>query len=165
MSIRFIATNLLISASMLVVAFMASGSTTQAVHTCYGLPNDEYQTCINNPASAHNSGGGATGNQSVGAGGNQGGGNDAIYTLKNPLKATNFKDFLLEIIDILLVFALPIVIFFIVLAGFKFVTARGDSGEISEAKQALTWAVIGGVIIFGARTIIAVIQGTVKSLQ
>ncbi len=84
--------------------------------------------------------------------------------LCNPLQSQTVQEFLLKIIDILLVFALPIIIFFIMYAGYLFVTARGNESQITEARSALTWALIGGVIILGARAIIDVIQGTVDAL-
>lgn len=84
--------------------------------------------------------------------------------LCNPLQSTTITEFLEKIIDILLFFALPIIVFFIIFAGFKFVIARGNESQVSEAKAALTWSVIGGVIILGAKLIITVIQGTVSAL-
>lgn len=85
-------------------------------------------------------------------------------SLVNPLESTSIIDFLLKIVDIILEFALPLIVLYIMYAGFRLVTARGDTGQISEAKTALTWAVIGGVIVLGARLIIDVIKGTVDAL-
>jgi len=84
--------------------------------------------------------------------------------LCNPLQSTTITEFLGKIIDILLFFALPIIVFFIIYSGFKFVMARGNESEVSDAKSSLTWAIIGGVIILGAKLIITVIQGTVSAL-
>lgn len=83
--------------------------------------------------------------------------------LSNPLKSKSIEEFILKIIDVLLVFATPIIMLYIMYAGYLFVTARGDSGQISTARSALLWAVVGGVIVLGARVIIAVIQGTIKA--
>lgn len=84
--------------------------------------------------------------------------------LENPLKAGTLKGFLLAILDILLVFALPVIVFFIMYAGFLYVTAQGDPTKIKTAHSALTWSVVGGVIILGAKLIIDVIQNTVNAL-
>jgi hypothetical protein len=85
--------------------------------------------------------------------------------LVNPLNNINsVQDLLLAIVDILLVFAIPIVVFFIIYAGFKFVTAQGDTGKIAEARSAFTWAVVGGVIVLGAKLLAHVIQQTVNQL-
>jgi Type IV secretion system pilin len=108
-------------------------------------------------ANAQGSGGG-----NPPTGGNSGG--CVSGQLCNPLSSPDIQTFLLRIIDVLLVFALPIIIFFIMYSGYLFVTARGDQGQITTARTALTWSVVGGVIILGARLIISVIQGTVAAL-
>lgn len=82
----------------------------------------------------------------------------------NPIQSQTVDEFLLKIIDVLLTFALPVIVFFIIYAGFLFVTARGNEEQIGRARTALTWAVIGGVIILGAKLIITVIQGTIRTL-
>lgn len=96
----------------------------------------------------------------VGGGGDGAGGSG---TLTNPLKSTSIQEFLLKIIDVLLVFALPIIVLYIMYAGFLFVTAQGNEGQLHTAKSALLWSVVGGVIVLGARLIISVIQGTVTA--
>jgi hypothetical protein len=70
----------------------------------------------------------------------------------------------MKIIEIILVFAVPIIVFFIIYAGFLFVTARGNENQIGTARTALTWAVIGGVIVLGANLILTVVQQTVNTL-
>ncbi len=92
------------------------------------------------------------------------GGTTEDAKLLNPLKVDSIEGFLIAIIDIILIFALPIVILFIMYAGFLYVTARGDTSKISTAHTALTWAIIGGVIVFGAKLIIELIKGTVGAL-
>ena len=101
--------------------------------------------------------------QAQGGGGNTTGGCPPGQ-ICNPLQSTTILEFLEKIIDVLLIFALPLIVFFIIFAGFKFVTARGNESEITVAKTALTWAVVGGVIILGAKLIITVIQGTISVL-
>ncbi len=84
--------------------------------------------------------------------------------LCNPLESETIEEFILAIIKIILRFAVPVIVFFIMYAGFLYVTAQGDPSKIETARTSLTWAVIGGVIILGAELIITVIQGTVGSL-
>ncbi len=91
------------------------------------------------------------------------GGNCPTGQICNPLKATDIITFLTQIIDVLLIFAVPIIVFFIIYAGFLFVTAKGNESQVSTAKSALTWAVVGGVIALGAKLIITVIEGTIKT--
>jgi len=82
--------------------------------------------------------------------------------LVNPLSGiASITAFFQAILDILLVFAVPFVVFFIIYAGFLYVTARGDSSKIQTAHNALLYAIIGGLLILGAKLILAVIKGTV----
>ncbi len=83
--------------------------------------------------------------------------------LTNPLKSDSIESFLLKIIEVILVFALPIIILYIMYAGYLFVTARGETGQIETARTALLYAVVGGVIVLGAQLIIQVVQGTIKA--
>ena len=82
-------------------------------------------------------------------------------TLDNPLKFNTIDELLTGIISVLLIFAVPIIILFIMYAGFLYVTAQGDTTKIQTAHSALTWAVVGGLIVLGAEVIKTIIQGTV----
>ena len=52
-----------------------------------------------------------------------------------------------------------------VFVGFKFVTARGEPGKITEARSALLWTVVGALILLGAEVIARGIQATVQALS
>ncbi len=84
--------------------------------------------------------------------------------LMNPLGDTTLIEFFQDILDVIMVFAVPLIVFFIIYAGFKYVMAQGKPGEIETANKALLYAVIGGVIILGAYVILEVIGGTVDAL-
>lgn len=86
-------------------------------------------------------------------------------SVQNPLEADNITELFQAIIDILLVFAIPLIVFFIIYAGFLYVTARGNESTISKAHMALLYALIGGVLILGAKVLIEVISGTVDALR
>lgn len=86
-------------------------------------------------------------------------------TLTNPLGNVTLQGFFIKIIQILIIFAVPIIVFFIILAGFKYVTARGNMAKVGEATQALTWAVVGGVLILGAEALLFIIQNTVNAIR
>jgi len=90
--------------------------------------------------------------------------NQPPITLKNPLKVNSIAEFLELVLKIVTLFALPIIIFFIIYAGFLFVTAQGKPDQITKARNALLYSVVGGVIILGAHLLLAVIQGTVGTL-
>ncbi len=90
--------------------------------------------------------------------------NGGPVTIQNPIKATSIVMLFQTLLDIVLVFAVPLIVFFIIYAGFLYVTARGNASTIESAHKALLYALIGGLLILGARVLIDVIQGTVDSI-
>lgn len=84
--------------------------------------------------------------------------------LVNPLNNIGTIDELLvEILNILVILMIPIIIFFIILAGFKYVTARGNASQVEEATRALMYAIIGGVLVIGASAISVIIKNVVAA--
>lgn len=106
---------------------------------------------------------GSGGGQNPGSGGGQS--IPSVQVLANPLGNVTLHGFFIKIIEILIIFAVPIIVFFIILAGFKYVTAGGNASKIKEATSALTWAIIGGVLILGAQALLMIIQNTVNALR
>ncbi len=84
-------------------------------------------------------------------------------TLTNPLAANSLTEFFMSILSILLIFAVPLIVLYIIFAGFRYVMAQGKPEEVKKASLALLYAVIGGLIILGANIILAVIQGTIDA--
>lgn len=82
----------------------------------------------------------------------------------NPIDSQTLDGFLLKLLDVIILLGAIAVVFFIILAGYKYVTARGDEGEIKSAHQILTWTLVGAAIILGARVIASAIQATVNEL-
>jgi hypothetical protein len=85
--------------------------------------------------------------------------------IENPIKAKSITELFEAIIDIMLVFAIPLIAFFIIYAGFMYVTSRGNEEAIRTAHMALLYALIGGVLILGAKVLISVIGGTVDDIR
>lgn len=81
--------------------------------------------------------------------------------LNNPLQVGTITELLNEILKIFITIATPLVIFFIIYAGFMYVTARGNPAEIEKAHRAITYALIGGVLIIGAVAIGQIIKNLV----
>lgn len=79
------------------------------------------------------------------------------------IKPTSVEEFLLAILEIFIILATPLIVLFIIYAGFLYVTARGNTEQVGQATRALTYAIIGGVIILGAVALSAVIEGVVGS--
>lgn len=100
-------------------------------------------------------GGGPTGP----TGGGLGGG------LENPLKdIDSLEDLLNAILEAVVRLGSIILVIMIVYVGFKFVVAQGNEEKLQDARNALVWTVIGGLILLGATAISAVIQETAGSL-
>lgn len=84
--------------------------------------------------------------------------------LANPLGVKTFGDFITKIFDALQPIILALAVFFIVLAGFQFLTAQGNEEKIKKAKETLFWTVIGVAVAIGARILIEVIRDILISL-
>ena len=67
------------------------------------------------------------------------------------------------ILNMVIVIATPIIVLFIIIAGFKYVTAQGNPEKLQEANRALMYGIIGGVIIIGAVAILQIVQNTVNA--
>ncbi len=89
----------------------------------------------------------------------------STVTLTNYLNVSTIEDLLSAILNILIVLATPIIIFFIIYGGYLYVTARGNPEQIKTATTALTYAIIGGVIIIGAVAIGAIIGNLVGAFK
>jgi len=85
--------------------------------------------------------------------------------LRNPLSVNTIGELLEALLGIFLVLATPIIVFFIIYAGFLYVTARGNATQVQEATRALTYAIIGGVLVLGAFAITAMISNLVVSFK
>jgi TRAP-type C4-dicarboxylate transport system permease small subunit len=85
--------------------------------------------------------------------------------LNNPLKVDSIGALLVAIINIVMILMVPVIVFFIIYAGFKYVTARGNASQVEEASQSLLYAILGGVLILGAFAIAAIIQNIVTAFQ
>lgn len=83
----------------------------------------------------------------------------------NPLKGSgNLLAFLQKVLDIVIKLGAIIALIAIIYAGFLFVTAGGSDEKIKTAKKTILYTVLGTAIILGAKVILTVIEGTLKSL-
>lgn len=91
------------------------------------------------------------------------GGTGQLNNFLDPSIST-VEGFFLAILDILLVFAIPFVVFYIIYAGFLYVTAQGNPEKISRAQNALLYSLIGGLLILGAYGILEIVKNLVTSI-
>jgi hypothetical protein len=67
------------------------------------------------------------------------------YELDSYLPFDNAEDLVVAILRIFITIATPIIVLFIIYAGFKYVTAQGNAQQVQEATRALTYAIVGAV--------------------
>jgi len=90
--------------------------------------------------------------------------NGRACSVENPLAVSSFCDLLKIVLQALLILGLPVAVIFLVLAGFKYITAYGNEKQLTDAHKNLQWTVIGIAIFLGAWTIAQIIKATLVSL-
>ena len=79
-----------------------------------------------------------------------------------PLPGGNFGNLINNlkntVLGILWTIALTFTIIMFVLAGFQYMTAKGDPSKVSEANKSLVWGVAGATVIVLAWSVIAVVK-------
>lgn len=93
----------------------------------------------------------------------------AVSTYDPPLAASwsisTVPEFLLLLVDLIFLVGMPIIVLFLVYAGFLFVTAGGNESQISKARTAAMWCIIGAVVLLGSKGIAMAIKSTILTLQ
>lgn len=85
--------------------------------------------------------------------------------ITNPLgPTTDIPTLLLKILTELSKLGIPVVALAVIYSGFLFVKAQGQPEELTKAKDALLYSLIGGVILLGAVAIANMVIETAKSL-
>lgn len=87
------------------------------------------------------------------------------FSIASPLAFSTFQDFLLAVLNVIIIIATPIIVLCIIYAGFLYVTARGNVQQTQQATRALTYSIIGGVLIIGAVAISGIIANLVSSFS
>ena len=86
-------------------------------------------------------------------------------SLDNPLAFDTLYDFLVAVLDVAIAIAFPALVLFFVWIGFKFLTAQGDPKEIQKAREYFLWAIVGALLVLGARVLAEAIRATVEQLK
>lgn len=85
--------------------------------------------------------------------------------INNPLPFDTVEEFIAKIIEVFLVFAVPIIALAIIYTGFMFVTAQGNEKKLETAKKALTYTLIGAALVLGAFVISKALVSTVEEIK
>jgi len=86
------------------------------------------------------------------------------FTIDNPIKANNLQELIERLMRLVYLVGVPILVCFLLWAGFKFIEARGNDSKLKIAKQNLLNVVIGAVLFLGAYTIAKVVIATLKDI-
>ncbi len=73
--------------------------------------------------------------------------------------------FLLALVDLVFLIAVPIIVICIIYSGFLFVTAGDSEPQIKKARTVFTWTVIGAGVLLAAKAISLAIQNTICALD
>ena len=86
--------------------------------------------------------------------------------LENPLKSefSSIPAFIAGALKVVVMLALPVIVLFFVIAGFKFISAQGNPSALSEARKNFMWVVVGALLIMGAWVLATLLAGTVSQL-
>lgn len=88
-----------------------------------------------------------------------------VGKLCNPTTYKDINALLLAVVKEVMKYGLLLIVFFLVLAGFKFVVAQGNPEKISEAKKMLVWVVVGAFVLIGVLVIREAVCGTVDKIR
>jgi hypothetical protein len=82
----------------------------------------------------------------------------------NPLNVDSFEEFIYIIVRTVMFILFPIVVLMMVYTGFMFVKAQGNPQKIAEARRALMWTIIGGMLVLGAYALAMAVKATIDSI-
>jgi len=83
---------------------------------------------------------------------------DETYQLENPLESESFAEVMAGVLNFVWYIAIAVVPIMLILAGFYFVTAAGDSNKIKTAKDILLWTLLGFGLIALSKGIVQLVM-------
>lgn len=84
--------------------------------------------------------------------------------LENPLSLQDVREFVAALMKVVVIFGMPLVALALVYSGFMFAKARGNSGELSKAKDNFKYTIIGAALIMGAWVFAMMLWSTVAQI-
>ena len=88
------------------------------------------------------------------------------FQVPNPLgsNTTTLNGFLANVLDAIVLLLTPVIVIMLIYSGFLFISAQGKAEELTKAKNALIYTLIGAAIILGAKGLADVLKNTVTCL-
>ena len=82
----------------------------------------------------------------------------ADVVIPNPINATSFPDLLNTIASWLIYLAIPVATGAIIFSGIQYMTAGGDENKLKSAKNTLTYAILGFILVLIAKGLVLAIK-------
>lgn len=73
--------------------------------------------------------------------------------------------FLLALVDLIFLIAVPIIVICIIYGGFLFVMAGDNESQITKARTVILWTIIGAGVLLGAKALELAVQSTICALD
>lgn len=73
-------------------------------------------------------------------------------------------EFLIALVRLIFLVATPLIVIFIIYAGFLFVTASGNEAQLTKARSTIIWTIVGAAVMLGALAISEAVCTTVVDL-
>lgn len=84
--------------------------------------------------------------------------------IQNPTSVGSINEFIQKVLEAMVRLGIVVIALFILIAGFMYVSARGNAGKISEAHENFKYVIYGAILILGAWVIATIIGGTVTQI-
>lgn len=83
------------------------------------------------------------------------------YTLESFISVTSIQGLIVSILNVFIIVATPIIVFFVIYSGFMYVTAKGNAEQIKKATTMLTYSIIGGLLIIGSVAMAEIVKAVI----
>ena len=80
-------------------------------------------------------------------------------------KVDTVPRFLLALVDLIFLIAVPIIVMCIIYGGFLFVMAGDNESQITKARTVILWTIIGAGVLLGAKALELAVQSTICALD
>lgn len=83
-------------------------------------------------------------------------------SIKNPIQAEEFKDVIAAIADWAVAIAVPLTVLAALYAAYLYLFSGGNPDRVKQAATALTWAVVGFIVVLLAKGLAELIQNILQ---
>jgi hypothetical protein len=84
--------------------------------------------------------------------------------IQSPTKFTDLAQVVSAVVGVVQILLIMATVLYLLYAGLMFVTARGDSNKISQARDALLWGMVGAALVLSAQVLVKTIQSGVTNI-